>query len=463
MDRRRFVKKIGIAFASQGISLVVSFVLTLIMPKVLSVGEYSYWQLLLLYTSYTLIASLGIPDGVFVKYGGKEDKIDKESAIYELQNYMVVQLLLCLGLIITAHLLFEEQKKIVLLFASAYIISGNGNRYLQSYFAAIGSIEIYSRAVIFEKVFCLIGVVSLLLFKCLKFEPYCLIYIIASFVTLAYTGYHFIKANGCKRFNFYPQICIPLLKIGIYLMMANFVGTLTVGIARQTVERYWGITEFGKISLSISITNYILYFINQVGLVLYPMLCQDKEESSAYEALSTIVDYALPSIFLLCLPMIIILNWWLPEYQTAIALLPITFIICYSNCKMSLMYNNFLKIYRQEKFILITNIIALLFCVFASYISAKILYSIPLVVLSVAVAMDIKSTLSEYKIAALRNRNVFGKVALQRTIIYLFTGCSMLVSTIFGFFTFLITYSLYLFIYREEVIKTIRLLKRSQV
>ena len=55
--------------------MIISIVLTLFLPKILGVEEYSYWQLYLFYVTYTAYSSLGFCEGTYLKYGGK--KFDK--------------------------------------------------------------------------------------------------------------------------------------------------------------------------------------------------------------------------------------------------------------------------------------------------------------------------------------------------------------------------------------------------
>ena len=59
------------AFASQGFSFLLSILTSLLVPKVLGVQEFGYWQLFLFYSSYTGFFSLGISDGMYLIEGGK--------------------------------------------------------------------------------------------------------------------------------------------------------------------------------------------------------------------------------------------------------------------------------------------------------------------------------------------------------------------------------------------------------
>lgn len=67
------------AITSNLLSLLVSTLVILILPKLIGVEEYGYWQLYLFYTSYVGFAHLGWIDGIYLKYGGEEyERLDKQ-------------------------------------------------------------------------------------------------------------------------------------------------------------------------------------------------------------------------------------------------------------------------------------------------------------------------------------------------------------------------------------------------
>lgn len=46
--------------------------LSFILPKVLGVAEFGYWQLYMFYSLYTMIFQLGLADGIYLRIGGKK-------------------------------------------------------------------------------------------------------------------------------------------------------------------------------------------------------------------------------------------------------------------------------------------------------------------------------------------------------------------------------------------------------
>ena len=61
-------KNIGLSIIAQIISLAVSFVMNLILPKFISEYQYALWQTYLLYIGYVGILHFGLLDGIVLRY-----------------------------------------------------------------------------------------------------------------------------------------------------------------------------------------------------------------------------------------------------------------------------------------------------------------------------------------------------------------------------------------------------------
>lgn len=71
-DVMKFVKNIFFAFLSNGITLLISFVMTLLLPKFLGVKAYGYYQLYIFYITYASIMCFGWAEGIYLRIGGKK-------------------------------------------------------------------------------------------------------------------------------------------------------------------------------------------------------------------------------------------------------------------------------------------------------------------------------------------------------------------------------------------------------
>lgn len=75
---KKFVTNMSYSLSSNILALLVSSLVILVVPKLLGVKEYGYWQLYLFYTSYVGFTHLGWSDGIYLRLGGeKYDDLDK--------------------------------------------------------------------------------------------------------------------------------------------------------------------------------------------------------------------------------------------------------------------------------------------------------------------------------------------------------------------------------------------------
>ena len=121
MDDISLKRNFSYAFAAQGVALAVGCITNLILPRVLGAEDFSWWQLFTFYATYIPCLALGINDGVYLRYGGK-DKSQLDPAALRSQFWVgaAFQLVLAaalgalLGLAVT-----DPQRRAVLLGALA--------------------------------------------------------------------------------------------------------------------------------------------------------------------------------------------------------------------------------------------------------------------------------------------------------------------------------------------------------
>lgn len=56
------------------------------------------------------------------------------------------------------------------------------------------------------------------------------------------------------------------------LLISMYASMLVTGSARLVVDNYWGIEAFGYFSFSMSLTTFLLKFISQISMVLFPAI-----------------------------------------------------------------------------------------------------------------------------------------------------------------------------------------------
>ena len=147
MKHKKLVKDIIYAFLSQFISLGLSIILSLVIPKLLNLEQYGYWQLFLFYTSYVGLFHFGFIDGIYLRMGGeKYSEIDFNILGAELRVFTTTQIIISVIVIIFAFggVDNDRYRLFVLIMTSLYLPLTNITNYFGYIFQATNRTKIFS-------------------------------------------------------------------------------------------------------------------------------------------------------------------------------------------------------------------------------------------------------------------------------------------------------------------------------
>ena len=389
-----FIKDSFWTIGAQGISLLTSIIVSFILPKYISIEQFGYWQYFLLWASYVGVMHLGFGDGVYLKLGGRYwNSIDRNKWIPQIQFMFFIQLILAIMVVVFSYLLCrKEQYLTIFLWAAVYLVIENTYKIITMGMMATDQIPFVSKTVIIDKLI----MSFLVLFLIFNHNEN------ASYVMCAYTLAHLVACiMAVYRCRLFSSIQLPnkkvfigittVCKVGLILMLANFMSILIMGLCRLAVEHYWNIEVFSKLSFSITIASFLLFFISQIGYVLFPILKRIKKEAQAMLfAKMDFVMTLLPMVFyIMFFAMYFFILNWLPKYEESLKFLAFTApCICYET-RAVLLYNTYFKNLGQIKKLLYINIITVL-CAIICYTYAIALHNIYLMALSILIAEIVK-------------------------------------------------------------------------
>ena len=87
-----------------------------------------------------------------------------------------------------------------------------------------------------------------------------------------------IAFRRISDFDFDIKAVFNNIHIGIKLLFSNMASMLITGIIRWGIEYNWSIAVFGEISLSLTLAQIMITFINMIGIIIYPMLRNTNEK-----------------------------------------------------------------------------------------------------------------------------------------------------------------------------------------
>lgn len=358
-------KNIFFSLTSQAVILFSNMLTVIFLPKVLNVNEFGYWQLYLLYSSYIGFMHFGFIDGIFLSEGGKK--------INELKNVKVNAIKIAFFQVLVSVLLFciilnldmPYDKYFVLSYTIFSIVFVNLTSYFN--FLLIGTNEFnkYFIAITISKSLLIFSVITFYWFNINRYEYYIYIDLAIKIINLTIVCFMFsshlkIKGNFNNIFRLNNKDII-LLKNGFHLMFANIVGLLLIGIIRFMIEKKFSIKDFGEISLLMSTTSLILVFLSGIGNVLFPTLRRIENDSlkESYFLIRKKINMFLYASLILYFPLKIIIEFWLPNYNSALIFLPYIFPIIIFEGKITLLINTYYKVLNIPKKLMQINSIVL--------------------------------------------------------------------------------------------------------
>lgn len=404
------------AFAAQGIALISSFLMTLVVPKILGVLEYAYWQLFVFYSGYVAVALLGIGDGTYLRLGGKHyGELDKGALKAEMKVVLVMQAAIALIVVAVASLVdMDDDLRFVVVVILAYGVLQNLYGFISPVFQAVNLTRIYSIATALSKV---IFLVILLVFLALggnSYEPLAAGYVTGLGVSLLYClacGRDIVRSRA-GSWREAARRALGDLRVGLQIMVAYYASSLVVGVARQIIVMRWGLETFGQMSFAFSMVSFVLAFIAQLSLVLFPVL--RRLDVGALKARYMQLRnglFALFSLLYLCyLPGCAILEVWLPEYADSFRYLGILMPLLVFDGKMNILCSTYLKVYGDTRQLLGFNVLALFVSAVFSLTGAYVLDSVDFVVCGLVVAIVLRSVVSELYLAKRRLDSSCGRL-----------------------------------------------------
>lgn len=457
MEKKIVFWNLIVAMVAQTVSLILSFLISFVVPKILDVEAYSYWQLFIFYITYVGFFHFGINDGVYLKYGGMNlNEMDKNLVSGQFKILILIQLtLIAIALPVIGISGMEIERCMVWLFVLLYMFVFNLSNFLAYIFQAANLTKWYSYSVILDKLFFMAAVFFLLLIKNEKFEIYIFFYVCGKSLCLVYCIIkgHALIFHKCKDRKLILEELKNSISVGIKLTLSSMASMLILGIGRFVIDSHWGILIFGKISFALSLTTFILAFIQQISMVFFPILrrVEDKKQLQIYQMMRAFCFFIMPLIYIAMIPGKMFIEMWLPQYSESVYYLGVLLPICIFDAKMNMIFNTFFKALRKEKDLLKVNIISFCLSTILSFVGAYIFNSYWVVIISMVFSVMFRSIISERKVNSFLNFNSFRQIIYEIFFAVIYITASIFdISILWSLLIFIVIYVLEILVYRKD-------------
>jgi O-antigen/teichoic acid export membrane protein len=425
-----YLKNFSYALVSNLISLVFSATLVLIIPKLVGVEQYGYFQVYMFYSSYVGFLHFGFNDGIHLRYGGMDyNSLDKKKFFSQFMILVITQAIIASIIFTLATFLVDDSSRRFIFQGIAFSLLLVNVRFM-FYFILQSTLRFgaYARCLLVDRVVWLFFILIFLFNGMRDFKLMIYADILSSIVST------FVAFISCKEIVFQPLRNFTLdlreslenYRVGIKIMFANIASLLLIGIVRLGIERYWDVATFGKVSLTLSISNLMMIFITALGAVLFPILRRSDATKlpKLYQNLRTPLMTLLLVLLLLYAPFRILLSAWLPQYAESLVYMAILFPMTVFEGKMSLLVNTYMRTLRQESQLLKINWISVILGIVLVFISVILLHRLDFTVFTIVILLGFRSTLGELVLAKSLSLDLKRQILVELGLILIFIASS---------------------------------------
>lgn len=427
-----------LALGAQFIVLGTGIVKALLLPHVMSVSGFAYWQQYVLYSGFVGIFALGFNDGIYLLYGGYSYNELPFKRLRAAFRFYCGMLLLFAGSIGLYALTQDLERGFGFIFVAldTFVLCVSG---LMTYVLQItNQFKWYALCTVIDK-FVFLAVAATM--ACLGVVDHKL-YVVADFCSKIVAFTVFIWR--CRQLAFGPAASMKEgweefsgdIRVGINLMFANFAGMLVANLGRFIVEWFGGLDGYAYYSFGTSVTNLVLTLVTAVSSVLYPAL--KRLPNDAYKSYYERIDYVV--FWLVCVGLTVYFPAYLgvevfyAKYTPMLSYLSLLFVVAVYQSKMSVLVNTFYNALRKERRLFIVNLQCVAgFCVIA-FVSYSITRDIWWIAASTAIVGAGRCLLSEFELRRdLGVKRVLGAAApLVLVLVFILVTqlCSFAVSAI---------------------------------
>lgn len=464
---KEFARNLSYTLSSNLITMIVSAMVVFVVPKLIGIEEYGYWQLFMFYSSYVPFFQLGWTDGIYLRYGG-ERKESLNNQLFYSQFILLLgsQILIAILMVMfSKEFIHDYNKAQIIRLTSSYMILVN-TRYLFTYILqATNRFKEFSRIIICDRFIYAVMIIITLLLGVRKYQILIYADLVGKVISLLLSIYvcrDFALLN-INKFKVYWNETLNNIRAGIKMMFSNTASMLIIGFIRLGIERTWDVAIFGKVSLTLSISNFMMIFINAVGVIMFPMLRRTEEDklSKIYNILSKSYSFLIFGILFLYYPLKEILLIWLPAYSDSLVYMALLFPISVYEGKMALLINPYLKTLRKESLLLKINVAGFLVSIVASLTTSFVIQNLNLAVLSIVIVLGVRCILSELILSRILNINVASNIIIETILVIIFIILGWMENSLVSGLVYLLVYSVFLYSNRYAIQKSVELIKSN--
>lgn len=316
-------------------------------------------------------------------------------------------------------------------------------------------IKDYARLILSERILLLIFVFSFLFMGFNQFE-YMYISKLGSLCIISILSFYLCRQLWTTDIGSPHEILHEAglnIEVGIKLMFANIASMLLIGIVRYGISIGWDVSTFGKVSLTLGVSNFLMIFINSVSVVFFPILKRmDKEHlPEIYVQIRSILACVLFGMLMVYYPLKEMLSWWLPQYADSLIYMSVFFPVCLFESKVGLLINTYLKSLRKEALMLKINLISLGVAAIITFFTIEVLHDLNAAVFSIILLYAFRCELAEHYLANILDLQLKKDIFIELLMVAGFICSSVILDSWLSTLLYAGAYGVYLLVNKSKI------------
>lgn len=288
LNKKKTLKNIIMIMMSNCVTVLSGVLVGFLIPKIMGDIDYSRYKTFTLYVSYIGVLHFGICDGIYLKYAGKSyDELDKKQFGAFTKTLFLLETIISVLVIFVALIFLPGYYKVTIALVGINILAVNVVTYYELISQLTSRFKLVSmRNVVRSSVSIIVVLVLFLIYLLKGFSPKYYLYtaivvginiILAIWYMITYRGITFGKFDKIKS---HKNIIKQLFRIGIILLLSNFVSQIIYIIDQQCVSLLFSEQEYGIYAFAYTMVNLLTVATSAIATVLYPLLSTTDEESA---------------------------------------------------------------------------------------------------------------------------------------------------------------------------------------
>lgn len=365
----RMLKNLFKVLISNVATIISGLIVSFLLPKIISVSDYGFYKVFALYFNYLGVLSLGIIDGIVLKYGEKNyEELDRQKFRSYFALYFILHIVLTIIILMIAIFIKELDKKFIILMLGANLLPANLIGYFQQVSQITQRFKEYSIRRILQSISNILIVLLMifLYYSNAEIVTYRLYLICLFFVNFILSGSYIVTYRDIifgkkQKLIISLKEVVFLAKLGFPLLISNLCSTLLFSLDRQFVSILFSTEEYAKYAFAYSIVSLMTVATSAISIVIYPMfkrmdVVKLKEN---FHNINMIFLVLIFGIVLIYFPLKYFILWFLPQYNYSISILRIILPgLVISSC-ITVIMHNFYKVFEKSTDFLKKSIVAL--------------------------------------------------------------------------------------------------------